>query len=641
MAIFELDADRTVAVQAMEPAPGAVGAQVERIIEQRLGALLGERLLTVARGRAGHDEPFLLSVDGFGGVVVTEIVTNLDAATLASALVRAGHASRLGDAELAQRYHRGPQAFVGDRAQLFTTVPEVVGGERRPGGARLVVVCAAVALDALDALEFLRQPGSRVDVLRVGVLRGTDGRRVLDVSPLGLGGRGPRGLEETVRPQATAAPQVTRTSALAGHEPVDHEVERRRLAAMVSTQALPVVTDPPAHDQPSYDHHRAPAASYAAPTSSYEAPRREPVVESPSPVRAASTYAARPEVGGAAVGGPGVGSVAQQPSAYATRSAEPQRHVEPQRPAVQQRPAPEPRAAAPVREPQPMHEPVSPARAAIGVTQTPSHATAHPRPYQPSSAPATSGASAHPAGYAGARYRARLASVEEVSIDTNPNDLSSLRDSSRSFAAAMAYDVPASAADEVYVEAPALADPDPVYLEPEVHAPEPAPMAYELAPDAYDLGPYASEPVVHAAPAAYAAPVAYTASGAYASPAALRAQYSVVDVTEEQVSRYATPHASQAPSAPQVAPPKGPRDPALAALAARLDGPAPLVWVRHRRGETIHATLFTDGVLELADGQRFWSADLAASAAVGASGIDGWRMWRLGDETGPTLAECR
>lgn len=629
MAIFELDADRTVAVQAMEPAPGAVGAQVERIIEQGLGALLGERLLTVARGRAGHDEPFLLSVDGFGGVVVTEIVTNLDAATLASALVRAGHASRLGDAELAQRYHRGPQAFVGDRAQLFTTVPEVVGGERRPGGARLVVVCAAVALDALDALEFLRQPGSRVDVLRVGVLRGTDGRRVLDVSPLGLGGRGPRGLEATAQPEVAAAPQVTRTSVLDGNRPVDHEAERRRLAAMVSTQALPVVTDPPADHQPSYDHHRAPAASYAAPASSYaapassyEAPRREPVAESPAPVRAASAYAARPEVGG-----PAAGAVAQQPSAYATRTAEPQRPIE------AQRPAPEARAAAPVREVQPVHEPVSPARAAIGVTQTPSHATAHPRPYQPSGAPATSGATAHPAGYAGARYRARLASVEEVSIDTNPNDLSSLRDSSRSFAAAMAYDVPAAAAEELYVETPALADPDPVYLEPEVHAPEPAPEPYTPEPVA--------APVAHAAPATYAAPVPYTASAAYASPAALRAQYSVVDVTEEHVSRYDAHHASPAPSAPQVAPPKGPRDPALAALAARLDGPAPLVWVRHRRGETIHATLFTDGVLELEDGQRFWSADLAACAAVGASGVDGWRMWRLGDETGPTLAECR
>lgn len=496
MAIFELDAERAVVVQAMEPAPGAVGAQVEQIIEQRLGAILGERLLTVARGRAGHDEPFLLSVDGFGGVVVTEIVTNLDAATLASALVRAGSASRLGDAELAQRYYRGPQAFVGDRSQLFTTVPEVVGGERRPGGARLVVVCAAVALDALEALEFLRQPGSRVEVLRVGVLRGTDGRRVLDVSPLGLGGRGPRGLEPT-----EAAP-----------------------AAAVA------------------------AAAHTAGPSAYDAQRRS----------AAST---------------------QRPSAYAARPSAP----------VEER--------TPVQEP--VHEPVSPARTAIGVTQVPPRAATHPRPYHPSGAPGTTGATAHPAGYAGARYRARLASVEEVSIDTNPNDLSSLRDSSRSFAAAMAYGDPSPSTAQVYDDAPAMADPEL----------EPARLATSFEESAsYDAHSH--------------------------------------DTSSYDAASYAPGHgAKSAPAQPAHEPraqaPKGPRDAALEALAARLDGPAPLVWVRHRRGESIHATLFTDGIIELEDGQRFWSADLAASAAVGASGVDGWRMWRLGDETGPTLAECR
>lgn len=638
MAIFELDAEKAVAVQAMEPAPGAVGAQVEQIIEQRLGAILGERLLTVARGRAGHDEPFLLSVDGFGGVVVTEIVTNLDAATLASALVRAGSASRLGDAELAQRYHRGPQAFVGDRSQLFTTVPEVVGGERRPGGARLVVVCAAVALDALDALEFLRQPGSRVEVLRVGVLRGTDGRRVLDVSPLGLGGRGPRGLEPTEAAPAAAASapaaatsQVTRTSVLEPREPVDHESEQRRLAAMVSTQALPVVTDPQVEQSQPYEHHAVPAAAHTSGPSAYDA---------------------------------------QRPSAYST-----------QQPSVDVA-----RPSAPVEERTPVHEPVSPARTAIGVTQAPSRAATHPRPYHPSGAPGTTGATAHPAGYAGARYRARLASVEEVSIDTNPNDLSSLRDSSRSFAAAMAYGDPSPTTAQVYDDAPPLADPEP----------EPAPLATSFEePASYDAHPYDAHSYDTSSygAASYDAAGGYVADGHRAAsistaPAAAPGHYSVVDVLEHDtrvVSSYAAPSHPQAapygapapvtsapayaaaptssyaaprsssyapghgaPSAtvqpahePRAQAPKGPRDPALEALAARLDGPAPLVWVRHRRGESIHATLFTDGIIELEDGQRFWSADLAASAAVGASGVDGWRMWRLGDETGPTLAECR
>lgn len=159
-------------------------------------------------------------------------------------------------------------------------------------------------------------------------------------------------------------------------------------------------------------------------------------------------------------------------------------------------------------------------------------------------APSITGAATHPAAFAGARSRARLASVEETSIDTNPNDLSTLRESSRSYAAAMSYG----------------------------------------------------------------------------------------DVTEPVPP----------PRSPRQPVPQGWRDAALKQLASRLGEPTPLLWVRHRRNERFEVTLHPDGVIELPDGRRFMSPDVAATIVSGAEHtVDGWGAWRVGEETGPTLRDLR
>src|SRR5699024_11010910 len=80
-------------------------------------------------------------------------------------------------------------------------------------------------------------------------------------------------------------------------------------------------------------------------------------------------------------------------------------------------------------------------------------------------------------------------------------------------------------------------------------------------------------------------------------------------------------------------------DAQLVALAAQLAEPAPLVWVRARRGDRVEATLHPDGTIALPDGARFQSPHAAAAAASGSVGSDGWRVWRLGGPTGPALAE--
>jgi hypothetical protein len=79
--------------------------------------------------------------------------------------------------------------------------------------------------------------------------------------------------------------------------------------------------------------------------------------------------------------------------------------------------------------------------------------------------------------------------------------------------------------------------------------------------------------------------------------------------------------------------------PALVELARVYNAPTPLVWRRLRRGERLFATLRTDGLIELPDGQLFDDPSDAAQSAAGVDGeIDGWYSWRLGD--GLTLADA-
>src|SRR5699024_1649556 len=65
-------------------------------------------------------------------------------------------------------------------------------------GARLLLVCAEVDPQVMDAVAFLREPGRQVEVMQIGVVRGVDGRRYVDVSPLVL----PQPARRTVEPTA-------------------------------------------------------------------------------------------------------------------------------------------------------------------------------------------------------------------------------------------------------------------------------------------------------------------------------------------------------------------------------------------------------------------------------------------------------
>ncbi|MEE6273584.1 hypothetical protein V2J56_09520 [Georgenia sp. MJ206] len=78
--------------------------------------------------------------------------------------------------------------------------------------------------------------------------------------------------------------------------------------------------------------------------------------------------------------------------------------------------------------------------------------------------------------------------------------------------------------------------------------------------------------------------------------------------------------------------------PELRAIAGALDGPAGLVWAG-ASGTRYEATLLLDGRI-LAGGAPFPTPEAAAVAVSGHDRVDGWEVWRFGDE-GPSLAEAR
>ncbi|MGO1316623.1 MAG: hypothetical protein ACTMIR_06265, partial [Cellulomonadaceae bacterium] len=111
-------------------------------------------------------------------------------------------------------------------------------------------------LATLDALEFLRQPGQRIEVLQVGVIRTTDGRRYVEISPLSRGSREPRGVEATQE-----IPAIDRTV-----EPEPAAPEPAELEPVES--ALPEVAEPTEIVEPAEPEPAGPPVPESTPTGS-------------------------------------------------------------------------------------------------------------------------------------------------------------------------------------------------------------------------------------------------------------------------------------------------------------------------------------------------------------------------------------
>jgi len=186
MPIFELDEGRPRLVQPMQPLAGSFAQECAALLTHHLAAVAGEPLFAVRfrTGAPDHaDLPELLALDATGRAVVVEVVQVVDDDAIVTALRHAGAASRLTATDLARAYHVDPGRFAVDYAGFREQVAFGTQTSRREG-VRLIVLCSEVAAEAGDTLGFLRGPGRHVDVLQVGVVRGVDDRRLIDVSPL-------------------------------------------------------------------------------------------------------------------------------------------------------------------------------------------------------------------------------------------------------------------------------------------------------------------------------------------------------------------------------------------------------------------------------------------------------------------------
>jgi hypothetical protein len=184
MPIFELDEGRPILVQPMQPTPGSFTPDSAALVTDHLASLLGEQLFPVRARHGDAPGPHLLALDAAGQPVVVDMVQVLDSENLVRALQHAGVAGRLSRTELLRTYERGAEAFDAD-FQAFRDASPLTAAQAAPRtGARLLLVCADVDPQVADAIAFLRQPGRQVEVLQLGVVRGADGRRFVDVSPL-------------------------------------------------------------------------------------------------------------------------------------------------------------------------------------------------------------------------------------------------------------------------------------------------------------------------------------------------------------------------------------------------------------------------------------------------------------------------
>jgi hypothetical protein len=246
MPIFELDEGRPRLVQPMQPLTGSFAQECASLLTHHLAAIAGEPLFAV-RSRTGApdhaDLPELLALDSSGRAVVIDVVQVVDDDAVITALRHAGAASRMTTTDLARAYHPDPSRFAVDFAAFREQAAFGVQTTRREG-VRLILLCSEVAAEAGDSLGFLRGPGRHVDVLQVGVVRGVDDRRLLDVSPLATH----EGVRRSVEP--TALRLVRSSEGFSAGGPYEPHAPAGGPVRTPATGELRAVTHPPATPAP-------------------------------------------------------------------------------------------------------------------------------------------------------------------------------------------------------------------------------------------------------------------------------------------------------------------------------------------------------------------------------------------------------
>lgn len=179
MPIYQIRESGLVGLARVKAGDDLYEKDIEDLLWNSLESFVGEDLFPVARQpkiRTGGI-PDVIALDAGGRVVVIEVKRSIERTQLAQCLEYAGWARRTNLDELAGLYHRGVAAFFADWQEFTkTSTPLVVNASPR-----LVLVAARFDDRTSDALAFLKDSGTPVELVPVTLYRDPDGERLLHV----------------------------------------------------------------------------------------------------------------------------------------------------------------------------------------------------------------------------------------------------------------------------------------------------------------------------------------------------------------------------------------------------------------------------------------------------------------------------
>lgn len=197
MPLYEIASDGLISFRQLRGGSELYETEVERLLWDNLGDLVGDVLFPVRRQAAiaGGGRPDIVALDRAGAVVVLEVKRDVDRTQLAQCLEYAGWARTTNLDEFAGLYHAGADSFWSEW-QEFTETDQPVRVTRNP---RLILVARSYEERTNSALTFLLENGLPITVVTLGLYEDDMGRRFLDVE----------GVEE---PVLTAEGARTKTS---------------------------------------------------------------------------------------------------------------------------------------------------------------------------------------------------------------------------------------------------------------------------------------------------------------------------------------------------------------------------------------------------------------------------------------------
>ncbi|MDO4666203.1 MAG: hypothetical protein Q4A71_08455 [Actinomycetaceae bacterium] len=182
MALFELDEGKLVPAQFGRNVDRGVGPEVLGIVRAQLLEVISRPLFPVAWDNDEPDQSHgphrLTALDAGGHVVAVEVISKLDAVALISSLSRLGDLNSLGWLDLAEAYPGGPEAFRAGWTEFRESMPP-----SPEAGPRLIIVTGNVDPAVRPSLDVLA--GSGLEIHEINLREMSNGRRFLDVEPIG------------------------------------------------------------------------------------------------------------------------------------------------------------------------------------------------------------------------------------------------------------------------------------------------------------------------------------------------------------------------------------------------------------------------------------------------------------------------